>query len=147
MKKPSDCTKKELYKYADKKKIIERGLAWHVDYCPIHARIGEGKPYANFMDDCSYCEYNLAFSYEENELLCSGRQKVKCLGDLELTLEARMAAYNKNKIEKYKDALNGMCPFCHEALYSVSGKFGPFLKCEMCSFAVLVDEETGEILF
>lgn len=147
MKETLDCTKKELYKYADKKKLIERGLALHVDYCPIHARIWEGKPYANFMDDCSYREYNLAFSYEENELLCSGGQKVKCLEDLEFTLEERIEAYNKNKMEKYKDALKGICPSCREPLYSASGKFGPFLKCEMCSFAVLVDEDTGEILF
>ena len=147
MKEASDCAKKELYKYGDKKKIIERGLALHVDYCPIHMRIWEGKPYANFMDDCSYCEYNLVFSYEENEMLCSGRQKVKCLEDLELTLEERMVEYQKNKFERYKSALSGICPFCEEKVYTVAGKFGPFLKCEMCSFAVLIDKETGEILF
>ncbi len=29
----------------------------HVDYCPLHIRDYKGKPYANYIDDCSICEH------------------------------------------------------------------------------------------
>lgn len=36
-------------------KIINRGFMMHVDYCPIGMREYKGKPYANFIDDCTSC--------------------------------------------------------------------------------------------
>ena len=38
---------------------VARGMALHVDYCPIPMRTWNGKPYANVMDDCLSCEYAL----------------------------------------------------------------------------------------
>ncbi|MCG3176685.1 MAG: hypothetical protein MOGMAGMI_01643 [Candidatus Omnitrophica bacterium] len=35
-----------------KKDMIQRGMATHIDYCPIRIRVWQGKPYANFIDDC-----------------------------------------------------------------------------------------------
>ena len=39
---------------------VERGLAWHVDGCPIPARVWKGNAYANVIDDCVGCEHMLA---------------------------------------------------------------------------------------
>ena len=38
---------------------VHRGLAWHVDGCPISARIWRGNHYANVIDDCTGCEHLL----------------------------------------------------------------------------------------
>ena len=38
---------------------VYRGLALHVDRCPIPARTWKGKPYANVIDDCTGCEHML----------------------------------------------------------------------------------------
>ena len=37
--------------------VIRRGLALHVDFCPIRARIWRGKPYANVIHNCSSCSH------------------------------------------------------------------------------------------
>lgn len=59
-----------------KEKNIRRGLALHVDYCPIESRIFKGKPYANVLDDCSSCEYHLdLYSDDDNGILyCFGKK-------------------------------------------------------------------------
>lgn len=63
---------KELY-------VINRGLASHIDYCPISARVWKGKPYANFIDDCIYCEYFINAQTDENgsttHITCVGHEK------------------------------------------------------------------------
>ena len=38
---------------------VERGLAWHVDGCPIPARVWKGNACANAIDDCIGCEHML----------------------------------------------------------------------------------------
>jgi len=40
-----------------KMKIVYRGLALHVDYCPLPAHVWHGKAYANVIHDCSACQY------------------------------------------------------------------------------------------
>ena len=50
---------------------VERGLAWHVDGCPIPARVWKGKPYANVIDDCVGCEHMLAASGDVG-VICDG---------------------------------------------------------------------------
>lgn len=49
--------------------IIQRGLALHVDDCPIRAREWRGKHYANVMDDCTGCPYQqgITFGLQEDE--------------------------------------------------------------------------------
>ena len=39
---------------------VSRGFAWHVDGCPIPARVWKGNAYANVIDDCIGCEHLLA---------------------------------------------------------------------------------------
>lgn len=50
---------------AEKKPIIRRGFAVHVDGCPRRCRVWRGKSYANVMDDCSCCEYHIKTDYVE----------------------------------------------------------------------------------
>lgn len=69
----------KFYHIADKRKIIQRGMALHVDYCPIGSRVWRGKPYANFVDDCLYCEY--CISFKGDSILCSGRQRIPTVND------------------------------------------------------------------
>lgn len=55
--------------------VVHRGLALHVDECPAQRRVWHGKPYANVIDDCSYCKYNCGIEYDRDEtvaVLCSG---------------------------------------------------------------------------
>lgn len=59
--------KQEIYKYAQKMLVIERGLAPHIDNCPIPARVWRGKPYANLTDDCFCCKYLLDALHCETE--------------------------------------------------------------------------------
>lgn len=43
-----------------KRYIAERPeyiVALHIDDCPIPAREWEGKPYANYLDDCVHCPF------------------------------------------------------------------------------------------
>lgn len=55
------------------KPTINRGLAVHVDDCPIRARVWHGKPYANVRDDCYCCEHCLD---------ASGGEFIRCDGHL-----------------------------------------------------------------
>ena len=41
-------------------RYVHRGLALHVDGCPIAVRRWRGKPYANVIDDCLYCQHSIA---------------------------------------------------------------------------------------
>ncbi|MXW91230.1 MAG: hypothetical protein F4114_16150 [Rhodospirillaceae bacterium] len=50
---------------------VHRGLAWHVDECPIPARTWKQKPYANVIDDCSGCDYLLNASSDVG-VICDG---------------------------------------------------------------------------
>ncbi len=38
---------------------VHRGFAWHVDGCPIPARVWRGNHYANVIDDCTGCDHFL----------------------------------------------------------------------------------------
>lgn len=51
--------------------ITVRGFASHIDYCPIKARVWRGKPYANLIDDCIYCEHCLDIQSEDH-IYCNG---------------------------------------------------------------------------
>ena len=51
---------------------VHRGLAIHVDGCPIPARTWQGRPYANVMDDCLYCKHSINVSEPEVHCLAPG---------------------------------------------------------------------------
>lgn len=50
---------------------VERGMAVHADGCPIRARVWNGKPYANMVDDCVGCEYMITLDLNEG-VICDG---------------------------------------------------------------------------
>ncbi|TOG82168.1 hypothetical protein CGI93_17625 [Vibrio parahaemolyticus] len=50
--------------------MTPRGFASHIDHCPIKARTWRGKAYANFIDDCVYCEHCVDVS--EGNVMCNG---------------------------------------------------------------------------
>jgi len=52
-----EAIKRKLPLFVERKPLIQRGLALHVDRCPINVRTWKGKSYANVVDDCIYCEY------------------------------------------------------------------------------------------
>jgi hypothetical protein len=52
-----EAINRKLPLFVERKRLIQRGLALHVDYCPINKRTWKGKSYANVVDDCVYCEY------------------------------------------------------------------------------------------
>ncbi|MGD9791592.1 MAG: competence protein CoiA family protein [Phycisphaerales bacterium] len=47
--------------------VIERGLALHVDGCPIRSRVYRGKPYANVIDDCTCCPHYVGEEHRQTE--------------------------------------------------------------------------------
>ncbi|MCR5636994.1 MAG: hypothetical protein K6F76_07455 [Clostridiales bacterium] len=74
----------KFYERADKMQLKNRGLAIHADWCPISARNYKGKPYANYMDDCSYCEFNIGVENDTDGrscLYCTGRQRISDIKD------------------------------------------------------------------
>ena len=64
---------------ADKKTNISRGMAQHIDYCPINIRNYRGKSYANFIDDCLYCDYLVG--NEIDGILCTGKKRISTKED------------------------------------------------------------------
>ena len=50
---------------------VHRGFADHADGCPIPARVWNGNPYANMIDDCAYCEHRLLISFDIG-VICDG---------------------------------------------------------------------------
>lgn len=64
-----------------KRPVINRGLANHVDNCPIQARVWRGKPYANVIDDCWCCDYYLGEQHNKHGgmefIYCNGHQRTK----------------------------------------------------------------------
>lgn len=88
--------------FSEEKAVIRRGFAFHVDYCPIKAREWHGKPYANFIDDCTSCEYlvkvnsrTIVNNYnefdEETSIICAGKNKISKKENL-------IKAINKKKL-------------------------------------------------
>lgn len=71
-----DDLHKKIINQSLKKIIIYRGLARHVDGCPLPARIWKGKPYANFTDDCLGCKYFIVPQIDEREdlMYCIGHK-------------------------------------------------------------------------
>lgn len=68
----ADKEYKKIMSQTIRKHSITRGLALHVDLCPQNARVWRGRPYANVIDDCLYCEHCLNLGYNMNYVDCNG---------------------------------------------------------------------------
>lgn len=139
---------RKFYCVADKRNIISRGYAQQVDGCPIAARSWHGKPYANFTDDCLYCQYCIAHSFEGG-MLCSGRLRISSIQDFDTPEDVRVKeSTDALTAQKYDLLAKGICPNCGGQLVQRTGKYGGFLGCSHyphCKFTTSIDEATGEI--
>lgn len=139
----------QFYRVADKREIISRGLALHVDNCPVGSRIWRGKPYANFIDDCIYCQYCISSAYE-GELLCSGRHRIASIKDFAVS-EAQRIKESDEKLDALKENTfaAGTCPYCGGRIVERQSQYGSFWGCSNyphCRFTASVDPKTGEII-
>lgn len=137
-----------FYKIADKRNIVTRGFANHVDNCPIKRRQWKGKPYANFIDDCLYCEYCISFEYEDG-MLCSGRKRISEIKDFNIPEEQRIKE-SDDMIDTLKENAfyAGNCPNCGGKLVERQSTYGKFWGCRNyphCRFTASVDQRTGEL--
>ncbi|MEO1036984.1 MAG: competence protein CoiA family protein [Pseudomonadota bacterium] len=61
----------QLVSSAHLKRRISRGMAGHIDYCPLPARVWKGKPYANIIDDCMACRYAMEIGPGRSSITCA----------------------------------------------------------------------------
>lgn len=75
---------KKIINQSLKKHIVHRGLALHVDGCPIHSRVWKGKPYANFIDDCLGCnKFVVPLNSKRDDIMyCIGHKTEREINDL-----------------------------------------------------------------
>lgn len=138
----------KFYKVSDKRKLVSRGFAVHVDNCPIKSRVWKGKPYANFMDDCLYCEYCI-LSKKDDEMLCSGRLRIASIADFDIPENQRIRESDKRFDDLKENAfIEGICPNCGGKLVERQSRYGTFWGCSNyphCRFTASPDPQTGEI--
>lgn len=135
----------DFYEVSDKREIINRGMALHVDYCPIKSRVWKGKPYANLTDDCLCCEYCI-FAGHEN-ILCSGRLRISSIKDFSIPVEKRIKD-SEDVLDDLREIsiVAGRCPNCGGKLMNRKSQYGEFLGCSNyphCRFMVYTDPKTG----
>ena len=113
-------------KASDKMPLTQRGLALHVDGCPIGIRNWKGKNYANFVDDCTGCEYCISYAHE-GYILCSGQE-----ADFSISKEEQIS--NSNSLPpKFQD-----CPICKVRLVREKKDKGDVWQCPRCTFFIPV---------
>lgn len=145
-------TYKKYLRYSDILKKIHRKNTIHIDYCPINKRITSfNKPYANYVYDCQYCEFYLGDTDDKRNIICTGKNLVLSLCDLDLTQGERnlkyMELYN-NSMEKSIDKF--ICPQCGNDLAFKAHGNKMFFECNtsyFCQFKkeAIVDCNTGEV--
>lgn len=97
-------TKKQSF-YNDIKKhgkeftVVHRGLASHIDNCPLPARVWKGKPYANLIDDCFYCEY---FFDSEGDAMDS-HTHITCVGHAKNEINKIISKHKKTNEKTIMD--------------------------------------------
>lgn len=82
------------------KPVLIRGLASHVDDCPIKKRNYHGKSYANLVDDCFDCKYLIeAFDDEKYSPSDHSPNAIKCFGHLKSNNYRDIDIINDQNIE------------------------------------------------
>lgn len=66
---------------------IKRGLATHVDGCPVGPRYYQGRPYANVLHDCVNCDFNVKGGF--SGVTCLGFVKVDTYEDFQRHIRPR----------------------------------------------------------
>ncbi len=125
----NDVSEKRYHRFekaSDKMPLTQRGLALHVDGCPIGIRNWKGKNYANFVDDCTGCEYCISYAHE-GYILCSGQE-----ADFSISKEEQIS--NSNSLPpKFQD-----CPICKVRLVREKKDKGDVWQCPRCTFFIPV---------
>jgi ssDNA-binding Zn-finger/Zn-ribbon topoisomerase 1 len=149
--------KKRFVSISDKRGIVSRGFALHIDNCPIKSRVWRGKPYANFIDDCMSCEFfisngdkNYNDDNDRGYILCSGKQRISSIDDFKKPQLERIKEYD-DQIDNQKTSqmIEGTCPNCGGDLVQRKSKYGKFWGCNNyphCRFTLTIDSETGELI-
>lgn len=140
----------KFLRISERKEVIRRNYALHVDGCPIRKRMWKGNAYANFTYDCEECEYFIAYKKMRNdeedkhEIWCSGKQLIAHLADFNIPYEQRVQEYNKKREEELYDLVGqGICPQCGYELVIRNGKYGEFFGCSNyphCRFTFSYEE-------
>lgn len=139
-----------FYAASDKRDKISRGFATHVDDCPIKQRMYHGKPYANFIDDCLYCDYCISYE-DEDTMLCSGRTRIATIADFKIPEDKRIKDSDNVLSDMREQAVYcGHCPQCGHDLVKRNGPHGVFFGCRNyphCQFTTPCNEETGTPIY
>lgn len=113
---------------ADRKNIEDHGLALHAMDCPKRQRVWQGRPYANVLDDCIYCEYCVA--YTGRSVWCSGRLQVAHINDFEVPEDIRLKQREeKMKKQQELEKRPRYCRICGSIMIERQGRYGPFWGC------------------
>ena len=136
-----------FFEISERKELIRRGLATHVDYCPIRMRVWKGKPYANFIDDCIYCKY--CIEADETSIMCSGNKRIAVLRDFDIPEEKRVQD-SKSEFDDVKENAFAArtCPGCGGKIVERESKYGKFWGCSnypRCKYKAYRDPDTGII--
>lgn len=142
---------KRFVEVSDCREVITRNYALHVDNCPVKKRMWKGKSYANFVQDCWECEYLIEYKdarnndIDQRKILCSGRMRIGCLKDFDVSFEERVQKYDmQREDERYELIGQGICPQCGYDLKIKQGKYGEFFGCSNyphCRFTFSYDED------
>ena len=123
----SDKSYQRYVNASDKMPLTLRGLALHVDGCPIGIRNWKGKNYANFIDDCTGCGYCISYA-QEGYILCSGR-------DADLSISKEKQISNSDSLPpEFEKCLN-----CGAKLVREKNDKGDVWQCPRCIFYIPVD--------
>ena len=98
-----------FYSVADKRPIVVRGFATHVDDCPLAVRRWRGKSYANVMDDCIYCPYCISHDGDDEIVFCSGRLRISNIKDLK-TFLLKQANMGNSVVSSQRNQVLGGVP-------------------------------------
>jgi hypothetical protein len=88
----ADARKTQMLRSAPVIQTVSRGFATHTDNCPIKARTWKGKHYANFIDDCLYCDFNIGSNDTADSITCAAFN-----AELRSKIEALVAKYKPKK--------------------------------------------------
>lgn len=128
----SDRWYQRFVNISDKMPLTQRGLAVHVDGCPIGIRSWNGKHYANFIDDCTGCGYCISYAHE-GYILCSGRERIAAKKDFFISKEERIPNSNAPPPKSRN------CPNCKVQLVKKVTDKGEVWQCPCCKFYIPVN--------
>jgi hypothetical protein len=81
----------EIQKLGKEFKVVHRGMASHIDNCPLQEREWKGKYYANLIDDCFECSYY--FNRYISEI--DSKEYITCLGHANIQIINIISRYKK----------------------------------------------------